>query len=77
MAARLLSNIEPVLEIESPIKEKESQLSINSPDPKRDAEPKKETKEENKPSPNRLVNRPGYKDHLIDDLLGFGRPKRQ
>jgi hypothetical protein len=74
VATRLLSNIEPVLEIESPIKEKESQLSINavqSPDPK------KEAKEENKPTPNRLLNRPGYKDHLIDDLLGFGRPKRQ
>lgn len=62
------------MEIESPIKDKDSQLSINaiqSPDHK------KEAKQENKPTPNRLASRPGYKADLIDDLLGFGKPKRQ
>lgn len=73
LASRLLSSVEPVLEIESPVKEKESEHKSSNIIPV----PIESKKEITRTTPNRLQSRPGYNNDLIDDLLGFGKPKRQ
>lgn len=73
LASKLLSSVEPVLEIESPVKEKESEHKSSNITPV----PIESKKEITRTTPNRLQSRPGYNNDLIDDLLGFGKPKRQ